>query len=67
MGIRNSFVSREAYYGSHFSFQVIARSDSEETISKGDCRGLWARNDDFSIPKSTLGMIVNLFFRKVNK
>jgi hypothetical protein len=33
----------------HSPQQVIARSDSDEAISKRDCHALWARNDTFFV------------------
>jgi hypothetical protein len=46
--VRNLLL-RGAHCGLHSPQQVIARSDSDEAISKRDCHALWARNDTFLV------------------
>jgi len=52
------YLSGVAHHGSHLLQQVIARSDSDEAISKRDCHALWARNDTlFLVPNVTYPML----------
>jgi hypothetical protein len=49
---------RGVHYSLHSSQQVIAKSDSEEAISKRDCHGLRARNETFLVaPNVTYFML----------
>jgi hypothetical protein len=49
---------RGAHYRLHSRQQVIARSESDEAISKRDCHALWARNDTFFVvPNLTYSML----------
>ena len=49
---------RGAHYSLHSPQQVIARSESDEAISKRDCHALWARNDTFCwVPNLTYSML----------